>query len=231
MEHTFPSIGTLFSKSWQSFKKNALVIYSAMIISVLAFVLFSVLGGLHNSFAMGAVIFLVSAIVNALLSLGMIRIALTGAEGVAHIEQLFAEYRHIVTFFVASVLSSVLILVGFVLLVIPGIILALMFGQYVYAIVDKKAGIIESLRYSARITKGYRWRLFLIGWVMGIVMLLSAIPLGLGLLLTVPLFSFFQAHIYLALRNMYEAEQGNGVNMQNTATETPVMPEAFEPLQ
>ena len=59
---------------------------------------------------------------------------------------------------------------GFILLIIPGVIVALslMFVYYVY--LDYKLGIIGSIKKSFELTKGHRWDLFVlmlsfIGWI------------------------------------------------------------------
>ncbi|PYX41683.1 MAG: hypothetical protein DMG81_03095 [Acidobacteria bacterium] len=58
---------------------------------------------------------------------------------------------------------------GFVLLVIPGIILALMWSLAVPVAILEDRGINDSVSRSSELTKGSRWRIFVI-WVMFIVL-------------------------------------------------------------
>lgn len=83
---------------------------------------------------------------------------------------LFAHPRLLLTFATASVLYGIIISLGAIAFIAPGVIFALMFIMFGYVIVDKKAGIIESFRTSAHITYGAKWRLFLL---MSIIMLIS----------------------------------------------------------
>jgi hypothetical protein len=74
---------------------------------------------------------------------------------------------------VASLLFSFLVGLGFILLVVPGVILLLACWLYVPVIVVEKRGIVESLRRSAFLTRGRRWRMFGLWLVVGIASNLS----------------------------------------------------------
>lgn len=69
--------------------------------------------------------------------------------------------------------ASVLIGVGFMLLVVPGLILLTMFFVIVPACVVESLGPIRSLGRSSSLTKGYRWR------ILGIY-LVPALIIGIG---------------------------------------------------
>lgn len=89
---------------------------------------------------------------------------------------LFVHPRLIITGFVAWFLFIIMVTLGMVALIVPGIMAIITFYMFVYAIVDKNAGIIESLRMSARITHGARWRIFLL---IIIAILCTGLPLTL----------------------------------------------------
>ena len=63
----------------------------------------------------------------------------------------------------ACILVGVIVEVGFLLFVVPGVILALMLSQFLYAIVDRNMGAMDSLRFSKNVTTGNKLTLFLIG--------------------------------------------------------------------
>jgi uncharacterized membrane protein len=73
---------------------------------------------------------------------------------------------------VAKVVVSVIIVLGFVMLVIPGIIFACRLAFVPYLVVDQNMDVMEALRVSWDMTRGYGWQIFLIG--------LLAIPIVLG---------------------------------------------------
>ena len=90
---------------------------------------------------------------------------------------------------------------GFILLIIPGVIVALslMFVYYVY--LDYKLGIIDSIKKSFELTKGHRWDLFVlmlsfIGWIV-----LSIFTFGVLLIWVVPYLIASMILFYEQLKN------------------------------
>jgi hypothetical protein len=61
---------------------------------------------------------------------------------------------------IAAILWSIAVVLGFVLLVVPGIILMVMFWVYVPAIVVENAGILDCFGRSRTLTRGHRWSIF-----------------------------------------------------------------------
>lgn len=90
-------------------------------------------------------------------------------------------------------------MIGMVLLIVPGIILALMFMLYSYFIVDKGAGAIQSIKMSVKATAGHRWQLFGFALVCVLVNIVGALLLGVGLLVTIPTTMLAGVYIYRKL--------------------------------
>jgi uncharacterized membrane protein len=103
--------------------------------------------------------------------------------------------------FLASLLYGLIVLGGFILLIVPGIIWCLKFSQYKYFIVEKNAGPVEALKLSAQATDGAKWKLFSFGFVCLGINLLGLICLGVGVLFTAPLTMVAMAFIYRKLRD------------------------------
>jgi len=61
-----------------------------------------------------------------------------------------------------GVLAGLLVLLGFFVLVIPGVILACMYWVAVPVAVVEKPGVIASLKRSAQLTSGEKWSVFVI---------------------------------------------------------------------
>ncbi|MCL4229346.1 hypothetical protein KJZ61_01500 [Candidatus Dependentiae bacterium] len=101
--------------------------------------------------------------------------------------------RLLFPFTIASILYGIIVLLGSVALIVPGIIFALMFMMFGYVIVDKKAGIIESFRTSAHITRGVKWRLF---WLLFIIMSTSLLLEPLDNVMLLRLWGLSSALIY-----------------------------------
>jgi uncharacterized membrane protein len=76
------------------------------------------------------------------------------------LRQGLARFFPIIGLYIVMVLA---IMLGFVLLIIPGIILAMMFYVALPVCIVERQGPIASLNRSTELTKGNRWRLFGIG--------------------------------------------------------------------
>lgn len=63
------------------------------------------------------------------------------------------------------------------------------------------AGPIEAIFYSWRIAKGKRWRIILVGLLAGLILAVSAMLCGIGLLFGAPFATLLFGALYLALRN------------------------------
>lgn len=73
--------------------------------------------------------------------------------------------------------SVLLMLIGFVALVIPGIIVVTMLWVAIPAAVIERNGL-SALSRSAELTKGYRWRIFVLLLALIFIMILLSLPLG-----------------------------------------------------
>ncbi|MBV9924459.1 MAG: hypothetical protein JOZ96_05405 [Acidobacteria bacterium] len=71
--------------------------------------------------------------------------------------------------YLVTLVSSILTGVGFMLLVVPGVILSLMFAVCVPALVIEGLGPIEALERSNRLTKGYKGLIFVTFFLWGVL--------------------------------------------------------------
>ena len=99
----------------------------------------------------------------------------------------------------AELLAGIIVFVGFLLLVVPGVIAALGLGFVPYVVIDRGAGPIDALKESWRITKGNKWRLLLFGLVLIGLNLVGLLALVVGLLVTVPVTWLAVTHAYRTL--------------------------------
>ena len=104
------------------------------------------------------IILVAGAVIQMELRLGLIKTLITFADGKKPaVVELFSCFdKRIVTVFVAGLLYGIMTFLGTLLLIVPGIILGIKFMFFSYFIVDKNAGIIESLEKSAELTKGFQ---------------------------------------------------------------------------
>jgi uncharacterized membrane protein len=98
-----------------------------------------------------------------------------------------------------SLLVGLAVIVGLILLIVPGIIFAMMFMFATFVVIDRELGPINAMNESARIAKGYKWQLLGFIVVLALLNLLGLIALVVGLLVTVPVTSLAFTHVYRAL--------------------------------
>ena len=87
------------------------------------------------------------------------------------------------------------------LIAIPAMYLSLRLQFYNYFLVEEECEIFASIQKSAEITKGWVGELFLIEMIITVLILISLIPLGLGLLVSIPLAIMLVALIFRKLKS------------------------------
>ena len=96
----------------------------------------------------------------------------------------------------AHILTVIAVVLGFLVLVVPGIILAIGLSFVPYLVVDRGLGPIEALKESWRITKGHKWQLLLLFLALVGINLLGVLALIVGIFVTVPITMLAFAHAY-----------------------------------
>ncbi len=101
-----------------------------------------------------------------------------------------------------SIILGLIIGIGTFFLVIPGIVLALMYGFAVIIVVDKYVSISDAFKMSDKLTSGKKMDLF---GLMLIILLVNVIPaivtFGFSLIVTSPMTLIAYAYIYKKLRD------------------------------
>ena len=77
-----------------------------------------------------------------------------------------------------SILTGLVILIGLVLLIVPGIIAYVALIVATPVLVEERRGVIDCMERSAALTKGSRWRIFLLLLILGVAYLAFAGGLG-----------------------------------------------------
>jgi hypothetical protein len=200
-------IGDALSFGWEKFKKHFFFLWMILAVTWLISIMFRVLqGGVGKETVLGGLIGLASIVVAIVVDLGLIRMYLDLADGVeGKLEKLFSQYRLFWNYLGAAILYGLMVVLGLILFIVPGIYLGLKYQFFSYLIVDKNLGVIEALKKSAAMTAGMKWKLF--GFCLTILglNLLGAIALGLGLLVTVPMSTMAYVYVYQTLLKRSDA--------------------------
>lgn len=117
----------------------------------------------------------------------------------------FGYFSYMVPILIAAFLVSVLTSLGFILLVIPGIYLSVAYMLVIPLIIDKGMGPWEAMEASRKAITPQWFKIFFIYFLLAVIYMISAIPLGVGLIWTLPMFIVAGGIIYRNLFGISEA--------------------------
>lgn len=111
----------------------------------------------------------------------------------------FSGFSRLGSILIAGFLMLLLITSGFLLLVLPGIYLAVGYSLTLPLIMDKGVGPWEAMEMSRQAIHDKWWQVFGAYLVMSLLYFLSMIPFGIGMIWTVPMFFMLTAVLYQVL--------------------------------
>lgn len=226
--HTI-SVKDCIAFGWRTFRSRPWLFIQAGIAVALVNLLFSLPGDVLDKAAEAAtgaeatqllvfsIIFgLISMVVYIYLEIGTLHFTLKAHDSTesTHLKDLIylkGFWRYVGT----SIISFLAVIVGLVLLIVPGIIIGLALSFTLYLVVDKGLGPINAFKQSLVLTKGNRWKLFLLSLALLGLNILGLLALLVGLLVSVPI-------TFLALMHAYRTLSG-----EVTAVSEAVSPEAL----
>jgi uncharacterized membrane protein len=130
---------------------------------------------------------IITQLLGVFLSIGVIRIGLNLVSGKpASVGMLFSGADKILPMIGAYIIFAVAMVIGLMLLIVPGIYIAMRYGQFFYAMIDKNMGIMESFRYSSSITTNNRMNLFVLALLYILVGLAGFLALCVGIFFAIP---------------------------------------------
>lgn len=194
------AVGELLRFGWEAFKKRPWFFIGAVLLIVIISGILSGLAPDPVQTPSDFVIALAVVILNVFIEMGLVAFALKAHADIEKVTlkdlwhpQRFWQYA------VVKILTGIIVVIGLILLIVPGIIAALALIFATYLVIDKNLGPIEAIKESVRITKGHRWQLFLLALALIGINILGALALMVGLLVTVPVSLLAVAHAYRKL--------------------------------
>lgn len=176
---------------------------SFLLITTLCFMIVgAIFGSLANNNSFGFVFRFINTFVNCFGSFTAVRIGLKIYKGEKpNFKDIFnINWNTFGLYILASILYMVITGVGFILLIVPGIILAVRLGFFRFILIDEGAKVIDSIKKSFELTRGFFWQLLLLSLVFCIINILGAIIIGIGLLFTIPLTILAVVFVYEKLK-------------------------------
>jgi uncharacterized membrane protein len=133
---------------------------------------------------------------------GVVEVGLRTARGeTTTVGDVFGGGKYFGAYLVGSIVNAVLVTLGFVLCIVPGVIVALgicMYGQF---IVDRKLSGVDAIKASWELTKGHKVQLFVLGLLGLLVTIAGYIACFVGAIFgSVPLLIVALSYVYLRLQ-------------------------------
>lgn len=112
----------------------------------------------------------------------------------------FRDYKILLHFVIGSILYALAVIVGLLLLVLPGIYLLVRLQYYSYLLVEhENMTAMDALRKSMDMTRGKFWKLFGFLLVFILINIVGALLLGIGLFITLPMTTIAYTLLYRKL--------------------------------
>jgi predicted Zn finger-like uncharacterized protein len=201
------SLGGSFRFAWTVVRGNFLFLLAVLLLAMIISSIPDVLGRIlfADSVPARLLLLFVSVFLQSVVTMGLVRVSLLFVDGrEATFSDLFACASLFPAYFLASVLYGLMVFFGMLLLVVPGIILAIKYMFYSYAVVDRELGPVESLKRSSTITSGAKLELFMFILLVLCANIAGALALGIGMFVSIPVTMIALAYVYRTLDSQVE---------------------------
>lgn len=211
LQHTIIDVGQVYSTAWEIFKPNIGLLIGATLICVVVNAVFSaVTGGIEWQMEHGngsAILLLAYVLCQSLsvaaqtfLGIGVVTINLNVARNrPAEIGQLFSGGDVFWPVLGAAILLGISVFCGCLLLIVPGVILALGWWSTKYFIIDQHVPIGESFSLAWEYSRGNKGHVFLIVLLNILVCVLGFAACFVGLFVALPFVCLVGAVTYLTM--------------------------------
>ncbi len=201
---TFPrsTVGSSYANGWRQLWKNFLELF---LIGLIGFVIgiFSGIGGWSQGAAGAFLGFLgiaYSILIVGPVDYGVSFSYLKAARGdKIEINNMFEAFHNYWNAVLASLLVTIITVIGLFLLIVPGIIFACKLAFVPYLVVDRKTEVIEAIKGSWRMTNGHAWKIFLIGLLAILIFIAGLICFVVGVIISIMWIRTAFASIYHAV--------------------------------
>jgi hypothetical protein len=216
------SASNLISQAFELWKKH--IVFSWMILGVIAAV--SIVFGIITPQGGSSIISLISSLVSLFVELGAIsllfKLIRTGQEG--DIKEIISQKEIYPQALLGSIIYYIMMVIGFILLVIPGIYVAVRFAVLPYVFVDQKLGWKEALNEASRLSEGNRMNIFGFILLLAVMNILGALCLLVGLLVSIPVSMIATTMLYEYLKKEKSGVTTEEVKVEEKKEEVIDMP-------
>mgnify|MGYP001597595538 CR=1 FL=1 len=154
----------------------------------------------NQAVVLAVIISIVFGVLQTIVGLGAMKIALKLVDGQeVKISDLFSTFPLFFKYLAGAIIYALIVLAGFILLIVPGIIWQMKYSLYPYFILEG-AGPIEALKKSGQATKGAKLDLLIFFLLLGLIVIAGFIAILVGLFFAIPTVMVAMAFVYRKLQ-------------------------------
>lgn len=206
--------GQAIGYGWKGFVNN---IGPLALIAVVVLAINLVMGWISRAFNntfMDLIIGFVSWVVSLIIALGLIRAALAILDGRRPTPEVLLSTDRLLPYAIASIIVGIIVFVGLILCVVPGLIATFLFWFFGYAVVDAPdepgspaRDPIAAMKRSYEVASANVGSLLLLAILCVLINILGAILCGIGLLVSLPVTAIATAYAWRVLTHGVVAQQ------------------------
>lgn len=205
--HQF-SIGEAISYGWNTTIRNLGFWIVLLIVAAVIQAIPSILGAGVGRAGSGVALLIqiIAIVLSTLVTMGLLKAAVMFVDGRRPTaDNLIGTARFFLNYLAASILYSLIVTIGLILLIIPGIYFAIRYQFFGFLIVDRGVGPLESLSQSATLTQGVKWKLLGLDVLTIVIFWIGALAFLVGLFFAIPTILLAQACVYRTLLSQTES--------------------------
>lgn len=194
------NVGDAVNYGWTAYWKNVgPMLGITVVIFAVQFILSALLDS--TSSTVGQVLLqVIGALIGIILTMGLFRASLAVCEGGQPSLAMLGNTDGFFNYLIAGILFYLGFALGLVFLIVPGVIFALVFFYFGYAVVQQPdLGAFDALKRSADITRGYRWQLLGLCILLLLINIVGLLALCVGVLFTYGISAIAVAYSYKVL--------------------------------
>ena len=207
MENSFvinlePNAGSALGYGWQKMKNN----FVNLLVVILILMVAQSLSGFSNSgsnpsFSERSLSFVIWLLIAGPIAYSSAWVFLKAVRGDAYdIKDVFACFsKDYFEIMLANFLVTIIIIIGFVFLIIPGIIFAVKLAFVPYLVMDKQMKAMDAIKASWEMTRGYFWQIFFLGFISFFIVLGGLILFIIGIFPVVMWIQSSMASLFFAV--------------------------------
>ena len=205
-----PTAGWAYGYGWETLKKHFVNLLVVTLILMVAQSLSGFTGRSNDvSFSEGSISFIIWLLIAGPVSFSSMWVFLRAARGDEYeIKDAFACFgTNYFEIMLANFLTTIIIVIGVVFLIIPGIIFGVKLAFVPYLVMDKQMKAMDAIKLSWKMTDGYFWQIFLVGFLAVFIVIGGLILLVIGIFPAIMWINASMASLYLSVESKINRAQ------------------------